>query len=361
MMVRTCIALAAATLFSNIAQAAPLTATEMLNQFNMVVTGNVNSTSHVDGRSYVGGNVSGGDYVQHVNDTPASAYAGLTVGGNLVNNVHVNGLGAIVGGNVNGVNVNNGASYVGGSASSSSFNGNAWINGSAQNVNFNGAGHAASYINTNNNRPLNAPTAAMNSALAASTSTDFSSVMTGLSNQLSSMKATAGSSVAFSNGDRNVTFNGSGVDGVLVFDLTALDSKIFSWNTSDISFNITNATTVIFNTDDKTLNLSANFNQAQSLGSKLIWNFAGADTSVTVGRTFGGQALVADGTFSNVGGANVEGGVFAKTLNQYGELHLQSFSGSVPVAAVPEAETYAMLLAGLGLMGFMARRRKQVV
>jgi hypothetical protein len=28
--------------------------------------------------------------------------------------------------------------------------------------------------------------------------------------------------------------------------------------------------------------------------------------------------------------------------------------------AVPEAQTYAMLLAGLGLVGFMARRRKLV-
>ena len=36
-------------------------------------------------------------------------------------------------------------------------------------------------------------------------------------------------------------------------------------------------------------------------------------------------------------------------------------SGSVngPVAAVPEPETYAMMLAGLGLLGFAARRRKQ--
>lgn len=33
----------------------------------------------------------------------------------------------------------------------------------------------------------------------------------------------------------------------------------------------------------------------------------------------------------------------------------------IPVAPIPEPETYAMLLAGLGLIGFIARRRKQTV
>lgn len=35
-----------------------------------------------------------------------------------------------------------------------------------------------------------------------------------------------------------------------------------------------------------------------------------------------------------------------------------SYSGNLSVAAVPEPETYAMLLAGVGVVGFLARRRR---
>lgn len=36
-----------------------------------------------------------------------------------------------------------------------------------------------------------------------------------------------------------------------------------------------------------------------------------------------------------------------------------SYGGNINVLAVPEPETYAMMLGGLGLLGFMARRRKK--
>jgi hypothetical protein len=44
-----------------------------------------------------------------------------------------------------------------------------------------------------------------------------------------------------------------------------------------------------------------------------------------------------------------------------GDRAITSFSSSslISCSFIPEPETYAMLLAGLGMMGFVARRRKQ--
>lgn len=56
------------------------------------------------------------------------------------------------------------------------------------------------------------------------------------------------------------------------------------------------------------------------------------------GLTSGAYALKVDGAVTGNGGG--------------------AFGGDLTIAAVPEPETYGMLLAGLGLVGFMARRRK---
>ena len=58
---------------------------------------------------------------------------------------------------------------------------------------------------------------------------------------------------------------------------------------------------------------------------------------------------------------NNAGPVSYTHLDVYKRQALQrgTFTGGVTIAAaVPEPETYAMLLAGLGLIGYTARRRK---
>ncbi|WP_229207642.1 MULTISPECIES: collagen-binding domain-containing protein [unclassified Duganella] len=359
-------ALAAAALFVANAQAAttPLTATQMLQQFNLVVSKDLHSTSHVQGRTFVGGDAVAQDFVQKPEKILASDYAGVTVLGNMSsssNQAHVDALGLYVGGSTTNVIVNKGDATVGGSATGGSFQGNTWINGSATNVNLNGATHAAS-SNGNPYKPLAEKTSTMLKAEAAATSTDFGSVMTTLSKQLSTLKGTDKASVTIdTQTNSKVTFSGKAdSSGLLVFDLTGIDDTIFSPKITDFYFNLTGATTVIFNTDETTLSLNANFQDAEANGSKFIWNFAGA-SNVTVEKTFGGQVLVAGGTFTNAGGgANVEGGVYAQSVNEYGQMHIQTFTGTIPaIAAVPEPETYAMLLAGLGIVGFMGRRRQK--
>jgi hypothetical protein len=54
------------------------------------------------------------------------------------------------------------------------------------------------------------------------------------------------------------------------------------------------------------------------------------------------------------------GGMTPVDFDADGRIISLGFSGSLtPVGVVPEPETYAMMLSGLGLLGFVARRRKQ--
>jgi len=108
----------------------------------------------------------------------------------------------------------------------------------------------------------------------------------------------------------------------------------------------------------------------------VVWE-AGTASNAPAGGLGGTSALVGYWTSptsnftlpgSLVNGALVNGGpnaLISHSLNSniLGQYNFQVRNGTVitppPVDGVPEPETYAMLLAGLGLMGFVARRRKQ--
>jgi choice-of-anchor A domain-containing protein len=319
-----------------------LSAGQVLHQFNLVVIDNATSSSEVDGRSFIGGNLSGGIYDAHPDATPASNYAGLTVQGNATR-VMVNGNGAVVGGNLNNSTINSGSSAVFGNASNDNFNGPAYVKGTTGGSNFNGGTNASLSTGT---------------AAKASSSTNFGSVLTDLSTQLSHLAST-GSTVTFNSSGSKATFNAiANASGMAVFDLAGIDTKVFGAN--EFEFNLNGAKTLILNSDEQSATIAANFlgGGAQAIGAKTLWNFYNA-TNLKIKNQFGGSVLAPLAAFSNDN--NMEGGVFVKSLVQKGEIHLQPFNGQIPpvVTPVPEPETYVLMLVGLGFLGFVSRRRSR--
>lgn len=70
-------------------------------------------------------------------------------------------------------------------------------------------------------------------------------------------------------------------------------------------------------------------------------------------------SLQADSGLWILSGDNLTGGdYYFKIEGVVTTTDVTIYSGNLLVSAVPEAQTYAMLLAGLGLVGFVARRRK---
>jgi hypothetical protein len=65
------------------------------------------------------------------------------------------------------------------------------------------------------------------------------------------------------------------------------------------------------------------------------------------------------GPFSVTGTSIFALNQFQNVGSSLGALTFNSSSNVTFTAAVPEPETYAMMMAGLGMLGFIARRRKQ--
>lgn len=308
---------------------AQLSVEQALFQFNLIVLGDAKSSSHVDGRSFIAGNLIGGDYVLHPLDTPASAYAGLTVLGN-ASNANVIGFGATIGGNFSQSNVISGSGIVQGNASNINFGGVSAVGGTASTVNFNGGQYTGL-----------AKTAAISNAMTIATSNDFDTLFTQASAHIATLSDTGGSVILSGN---RATFNAHPNNGVAVFDLSAIDTSVF--NKAEFDFNLNGASTVIFNSDEATINISANFlgGAAGNYGSKFLWNFKNA-TSINFGNLFGGSIIAPEAKLRNIN--NIEGSVVVGSLDQLGEFHLQPFTGTIPtpITPIPEPNTLAMFVA----------------
>ena len=151
-----------------------------------------------------------------------------------------------------------------------------------------------------------------------------------------------------------LTLTGDGSSAVQVFSISGTDlqtrNQIVVNNvplTSTILVNVTGAFAQLASVDS-----SAPFDP---FGGKVLFNFNSA-TQVNFANTGLHASILAPNAQITSSSGHIRGVVIAKDWN--GNFEVQP--GIAPLLlAVPEPETYAMMLAGLGLMGFVVRRRSK--
>ncbi|PEQ12035.1 PEP-CTERM sorting domain-containing protein [Novosphingobium sp. PC22D] len=329
-----------------LADSSMIAGTDVLRTWNLVVLGDLTSSSEVEGRTFVGGDLNGTSSNYQISGTVDSGTGvpGLTVVGDVNGNTKNlnNGSGAVVGGNVN-----------------SGFN----LNGSPQTVQ---VGGTISNTNVNSNT--------VNSGLAASDpgfiqdlnqqASLIETSMTGLSHSLSTLDANSTLAI---NGNRG-TFNAQpDADGVAVFNIAASDLD----SIGEIQFNLNGADTAIVNVTGGSITLNDNFlGGTNNLGEHVIWNFPDA-TDMSVTTAWGGSVLApkANATTGNY----IQGSAVFGSLVQNGEMHVGTYNGgyypsptdptpggsssSSGGTDVPEPGTVGLFGLALAALFFWQRRR----
>lgn len=281
-----------------------------LQTYNLIVLGDLTSSSEVEGRTFVGGNLNGNSSNYLISSSvPPAAYAvpGLTVVGNVTGGAK---------------NLNNGAgAYVGGNVSSG-FN----LNGAAQTVDVGGT-----IANTNVNQNTVVSGLATSNPAFVQNLTQYGSALTtsltGLSYQLGQLGATA--TVAVSNGTGTFSAPSTAGSAPVVYSLTA--SQLAGLNS--LAFNTNGSNLIVINVTGNPVTLNQNFlGGTQNLGQSVIWNFPDA-TSLNLTTAWGGSVLAprAAATTSNY----IQGsGVFA-SLTQNGEFHIGTLGSNFALGGSP--------------------------
>jgi choice-of-anchor A domain-containing protein len=291
----------------------------LLPNYNLVVFGNLQDSSDVEGTAIVGGNFTGsaanfGTQLSHATTAGTDV---LTIAGNLNSGATAN---IEAGGNLR----------IGGALIGT--------------VNLNGGG---------------------GSVVHAAPPIDLSALQTSMINLSSSLNGLAANSSVTLPGAQpsNITFNANFVSGEAVFDVNASD--IFeNAKAQQILLNVGAAvpadSTIIINVAGSDINFNngnfgSEFNDP-SWSSQIIWNFPDATTlnvanDLSVSRELWGSVLApsADTTLDST--SPIDGTVVVGNADLQGEIHLPQFAGNVP-------EPTCLVLVGFG--GLLMMRRRDV-
>ena len=280
------------------------------NGYSAFIFGNIGSSgasgfTSVGGSLAAGGNIYLDSYDVGTNKKPGSAVNTLVAGGNL--NI---GSGTIIGTGVYGVS------------------------------NANGSVTAPSWYPTGTFSKGNAST--LNFAAAQQQLTTLSGDVAKLQSNGTVISQSDGFKLVGNiNADVNVfTINADNLHN-LILDVSSLKSTA----------------SIIINGTATNITMSGGFDNFDNFANRTLFNFANATTTSLTNAGVNGSILAPNSAFS--GSGNMNGTLIANSVSSINYGHV-SMNGSgfntVTVSAVPEPGTWAMLLAGLGLLAFMRRR-----
>jgi len=337
---------------------------QALRDYNLIVLKDLQSSSQVQGRTFVGGNLSGGSSNYFTSPGGQAGGTALTVGGNVTGGAkNINNGGSVkVGGNLeSGANMNGGGGVqVDGDVKKVNANGaSVYAGGDVSNTNASDIYYGGTIKSSNGIKHAGDHSADGIQAAIAATTASLTTDLLATSDYFSQLSAT--NALTYSANGQQAIFDAGTGTGVAVFSIADLNAALK--NRSQLIFNLpTTYDAVVINVSGMNVSLpsSINFNGQAALGTKVIWNFFEA-TSVDLGSKawYGSllapQALVKNNNF-------VVGSVVAASMTQNGEVRMNGFSAPdlsvTPTAAVPEPAVWAMMILGFGAVGTTLRRRR---
>lgn len=333
MSLTTASAITAATLaLSPAAHATPLSAVEVLALFNAATEGNLSSSQEIEGRVYVGGNLSGSTLQVGIRGVAASDFDELIVKGSS---------------NIGKIDAQNGSDVTIGGAVVGTIELNAGSQGT-RTARIGGAfGGTSNQGTTQSNQSVNDPNFADRfpdidfDVLKADSA--FFATLTG---------------AAFDTSDSN---NKKIIGAPDAAGLSVHSASLADLADGGYSFDLNGATTVLINVSGTSGSFGMNPLGGTPFAENIVWNFYEA-TSIAVNQVIVGSVLAPFADLTGFSGSS-EGSVIAKSIAlERGELHSRPFAGMLPSQGMPPTTPIPLpaglplLLAGLGGLALLRRR-----